>query len=83
MGSLRMNSSVTPLPEEHEGGSTSQQEACLRAAAQALLEAVSQEPVPDHLRSLAAELGRALDQQRAAREPAAPTDEISDNSPIG
>ena len=79
-----MNNSVIPFPEE-PSDRASEEEARLRAAAQALLDAVAAEPVPDRLRHLAAELGRALEEQRRAQTAPKPTDDAprSDNSPIG
>lgn len=77
-----MNNSVIPFPEEPEDRA-SEQEARLRAAAQALLDAVAAEPVPDRLRLLAEELGRALDQQRASEADADSPSGPGNNSPIG
>lgn len=41
----------------------------LKATARRLLDAIAAEPVPDRLRELAIELGKALDRQRGAQEP--------------
>lgn len=41
----------------------------LKATARRLLDAIAAEPVPDRLRELAIELGKALDRQQGAQEP--------------
>lgn len=60
---LTMSNSVIPFPGPDP--QVTEEEALIRTASQELLSAVMDQPVPDRLHALAAELGRALDQRSA------------------
>ena len=60
-----MKTPVIPFPETPADWLAEGDE-IVRAAAQDLVDAVAAEPVPERLRLLAAELGRALERRRTA-----------------
>lgn len=60
-----MKNRVIPFPRTFQDPSPEQEE-LFWAAGQDLIDDVAAEPVPERLNMLAVELGRALDQRRAA-----------------